>query len=608
LRAFLGVVNSLRKVIHKSVIEQVSILTPLTSSKTAFNPEPHHFTAFEKIKEMLIAEPLYTNLIDERAEKLLWVDAATSTGVLGAVLAQKCTDSMQGDYIPPELDLSDPVHRIIYDKKLKYTPVQLYTEIPFELPKPSCRKTRPPKTEDEPLLGYTKENAHNSFFLSVISTLAVYGCKIPESTLELRKLACKKLRQTVLNNKIKDFTFHLQYKPYKEFLDNFLAEKTSIDPDFYMAEALAIVLYRPLVIISSLKRHNGRKIFQFNMESTKPPIVLGLYEKEGLELFLPFIHNKNTEFKLENLPDRIEIVAYAAKTVPEAFKSRPILDLEVYALLNALYGFHRLISGVPVTLLTDSRVLYYLFSSKIGNSSVKIRRWCLKILSDYPSLVLHFVKSNENLADFLTREGLPEGDLEKLDLKTIQIECFYDKLPKHTFTLPEWMVFVENNPQYLSGLVVNKTEKFAIVNSLSRGIENLKETVSPLDVLRQKLSRENLIEAQRLEFSDIYTNCLASPSFEFNEDEKNYKLLDGLLMIIDDYEKILVPPSLVGPLLAHLHLSGHKGLTRMLLEMQNFSFPNMYSVTKRFVTSCYSCFLSTKSSKKEKLGTYPVPS
>jgi hypothetical protein len=123
------------------------------------------------------------------------------------------------------------------------------------------------------------------------------------------------------------------------------------------------------------------------------------------------------------------------------------------------------------------------------------------------------------------------------------------------------MVFVENNPQYLSGVVVNKTEKFAIVNSLSRGIENLKETVSPLDVLRQKLSRENLVEAQWLEFSDIYTN------FEFKEDEKNYKLLDGLLMIIDDYEKILVPPSLVGPLLAHLHLSGHKGLTRMLLEM-----------------------------------------
>jgi hypothetical protein len=32
---------------------------------------------------------LFNNLIDEKAEKILWVDAATSTNVLGAVLAQK---------------------------------------------------------------------------------------------------------------------------------------------------------------------------------------------------------------------------------------------------------------------------------------------------------------------------------------------------------------------------------------------------------------------------------------------------------------------------------------------------------------------------------------
>jgi hypothetical protein len=613
MRAFLGLVNSLRRVLHKSVIEQISILTPLTSSKAVFSPEPHHFDAFEKIKVMLVSEPLFSNLIDERAEKILWVDAATSTGVLGAVLAQKCTDAMQGDYVPPELDLSDPVHRIIYDKKLKYTPVQLHTTLPFELPKPSSRKTRPPKIdENEPLLGFTPENVQNSFFLSVISTLAVYGCKVPETTLELRKAACKKLRQTVLNNKLKDFCFNLNYNKYKAFLDDFLAEKVGLDPDFYLAEALAIVLYRPVIIISSLKRHSGEKIISFNAESTKPPLVLGLYEKDGHEIFLPFIHNKNTEFKLENLKTRIEIVAYSAKTIPEAFKSRPILDLEVYALLNALYGFHRLISGVPVKLLTDSRVLYYLFSSRIGNSSVKIRRWCLKVLSDYPNLELHFVKSNENLADFLTREGMPEGDLEKLDLKTIKIENFYDKLPKKTFSLPEWMVFVEDNPQYLSGLIVNKSDEKVIVNALSRGIENVKETVSPLDVLREKLTREKIVTAQKEQLPEIYQKCLSSENFEFREthvdNPKTYKILDGLLMVKEQFFKIYVPPSLVGPLLANYHLAGHKGVTRMMLELQNFFFPNMYTVTKLFVQSCYSCFLSTKSSKKEKLGIYPVPS
>ncbi len=38
---------------------------------------------------MLIREPLFCNLIDEKAEKFLFVDAASSTGVLGSVLLQK---------------------------------------------------------------------------------------------------------------------------------------------------------------------------------------------------------------------------------------------------------------------------------------------------------------------------------------------------------------------------------------------------------------------------------------------------------------------------------------------------------------------------------------
>ena len=48
-RAFLGLVNSLRRVIPLQVIEQVSILTPLTSSKGAFNPQEKHKKAFEEI-------------------------------------------------------------------------------------------------------------------------------------------------------------------------------------------------------------------------------------------------------------------------------------------------------------------------------------------------------------------------------------------------------------------------------------------------------------------------------------------------------------------------------------------------------------------------------
>jgi hypothetical protein len=50
-----------------------------------------------------------------------------------------------------------------------------------------------------------------------------------------------------------------------------------------------------------------------------------------------------------------------AKSVLEAFKSRPIMDIECFAILVSLYSLQRFISEVKVTLLTDSGVLFFFF-------------------------------------------------------------------------------------------------------------------------------------------------------------------------------------------------------------------------------------------------------
>ena len=82
--------------------------------------------------------------------------------------------------------------------------------------------------------------------------------------------------------------------------------------------------------------------------------------------------------------------------------------------------------------------------------------------------------------------------------------------------------------------------------------------------------------------------------------------MDLLMIKITDY-KILIPPTLVGPLLAYVHLLGYKGLQKMLKDLESYHFDNLYTVTKAFVTSCYSCFLSYTGNKKQKIGTYPIP-
>ena len=45
----------------------------------------------------------------------------------------------------------------------------------------------------------------------------------------------------------------------------------------------------------------------------------------------------------------------------------------------------------------------------------------------------------------------------------------------------------------------------------------------------------------------------------------------------------------------------------MLKDLDSYHFDNLYTVTKAFVTSCYSCFLSYTGNKKQKIGTYPIP-
>ena len=136
MRAFLGLINSLHRVTNVEVFRQSHILTPLTSSKNAYEPTEIHRKAFNEVITMMISSPLYGNLIDERADKYIYVDAASSTGVLGGVLLQKIGNSSE-KYVPECLNLEDEVHSLIYDHQLPYEPAKLYTSLPIELPKPS---------------------------------------------------------------------------------------------------------------------------------------------------------------------------------------------------------------------------------------------------------------------------------------------------------------------------------------------------------------------------------------------------------------------------------------------------------------------------------------
>ena len=94
---------------------------------------------------------------------------------------------------------------------------------------------------------------------------------------------------------------------------------------------------------------------------------------------------------------------------------------------------------------------------------------------------------------------------------------------------------------------------------------------------------------------------------EHNRGNLKYKLVSDLLMVNVNFYKILLPPSMIGLLLSFTHLLGHKGVSKMMADLESYYFETKYSIVKRFVRSCYACFLSHRSSRRSKLGVYPIP-
>lgn len=82
---------------------------------------------------------------------------------------------------------------------------------------------------------------------------------------------------------------------------------------------------------------------------------------------------------------------------------------------------------------------------------------------------------------------------------------------------------------------------------------------------------------------------------------------DLLQFYHDEKWKIYVPEGLIGLLLARNHLLGHWGVDKSMKNLTDYYFPKMYTRVKRFVNSCYPCFLQNSSSRRNKLGIYPVP-
>ena len=79
-----------------------------------------------------------------------------------------------------------------------------------------------------------------------------------------------------------------------------------------------------------------------------------------------------------------------------------------------------------------------------------------------------------------------------------------------------------------------------------------------------------------------------------------YKLTLDLLMVKENESyKIMVPKNIIGPLLSYTHLLGHQGVTKMIKNLEFYYFPTKFTVIKKFISYCYSCFMTHVSSRNQ---------
>ena len=70
LRAYLGLINTLRSFLNHNFVKQLQILTPLTSSVKKYKVEKQHLDAFNEVKKLLTTQDISSNIIGLYTKKI----------------------------------------------------------------------------------------------------------------------------------------------------------------------------------------------------------------------------------------------------------------------------------------------------------------------------------------------------------------------------------------------------------------------------------------------------------------------------------------------------------------------------------------------------------
>ena len=605
-RSWLGLLNTIKSLLPADFTREISILSPLTSSSKEFKLENIHYETVEKLKRKLATTPLFTNMVDPQAPKYLWTDSAVGQHAYeGAVLTQVKKYKKEAPYLPEYLDLNNPVDRYIYDNQLDYEPARLWIDGKVN-DKISVRF----KKEDyltHPFLGYTPEQFQNSLFICIQSIQKEYNCVVTDME-ELRKNCVKDLKSRITGLQMRNFSFENDYDAYRQFLDDLLHSKASLDKNLHILETIHRVIRRTTVFIYA--EDVVPKKISYGVNYTNPEFVFGLHHTPEGIAFRPYFIKRYKNFDLRKLKNNLQIVGFFSKPVSKCDMNKTAKELEVNALLDSLEHFRKLIGGAEITALVDNQSMVLIHSTKARRMYPKIERWSQLLLYEWPHLKLQQISTEKNISDFMTRDWtIKTDDLKRIPIKYFDTSGFAKRMENRIFTMKEFYQFVQDNEDEL--LQIHDPKKLTTtVNAISRIAKDVEPIVRPLTVLQQRMSHDNIQIEQQIHMDQVYNLCLASPGFIYQQDQRKYIVEHGLIYVelAEGKRKLCLPQSLEYLFISYYHCaSSHGGYKKLMAMLEAYDIPLLPTKLKRFLRACYTCFITNANTYSHKLGSYPLP-
>ena len=662
---FLGLINTLKRVSPLPAGEELALLTELASTKNKYVYSEKHITAFNRVKELLTSQPLYCQMVDPAADKIIFVDA--SSLAYGSVLLTRLNDNNQPVFSSHiSQDDRDPLNQVIRQWDLKL------------------------------FIGERYADFSDSFYRSILFLAKYHNLNLSFDTVtELRQGLIKYTQKSIIGAQVKEQHCDSKHSVFVDFLYSRIGNyEAAVSDTDVVLHLMSSFLGRGLNIYRADMHSQQLPLYEVLPEghasSTAEPFSLGVYPtntNSNAGNFVPLLCFKHWEFNPSLLNSKYCVNFYDSKIIPVEHRNRSILELEATALLYALKKYQAYITNCNTYVVTDNRSLFYMFSQSIVQSHAKISRYNMKLQSDYPGVKVLWCSTEVNLADLFTRFGLQIEYEQKIKFR----HCKIDDMPNiPSGTILSWHDMEEIASKHPKAVKVlldysqtyntkhkGKLEKIkqiyqgteretemrpnndgkcdkipseitletqsdkhdqqstSLVDTLPRtpgegghGASWLRETVqirqlqvsteqvrhlvTPIETLRERLSPKNISLAQQKYMKALYFDLLNTAQHSIRVKNITYKLVNNTIYVIKKKEPdtylLAIPTELEPLVLSYIHLlRGHTSRANMIIEIKTTYFfmeGRIYEKVTLFNKACMACAINTRDTTLVPLATF----